>query len=249
MSFEDSNFKDAEVQHCDFYHTRFVHCYFRGTSFSGTRFRGCLFDSCNFEGAKFHDCDFDYSEFIRSQVKYGQLSGCFPSWPNVLLRLARSLRKNAESLGDTDEYREFLSLELKASEQHDWNVVTKYDNYYQKYRVIERVRALRRLCFMKIERWVWGHGESWSRVMWTAAIVALVFAVLFRFTGAEIKNMPGSSFLNFVGLSVSNLTGLDYGNSAPANTWARLLIIGERGAGLVVFGFLVTTLYLKISRR
>ncbi len=248
--FEDAYFKNAELHHCEFHHTRFVYCYFRAATFSGTKFRGCLFDFCNFEGATFHDCDLEYSEFLNSRIKYSQLSGCFPKWPNVLLRFARSLRKNAQSLGDAEEYRRFLSLELEASEQHDLNVFTKYDNYYHKYRFIERAAAFKRWLFMKVERLVWGHGEKWSRVLWTAALLAVFFALLFQFTNARLQNMPTNpTFWNFLALSLSKLLGVDYGTVTPANSWARVLILGERVGGFVVLGFLVTSLYLRISKR
>jgi hypothetical protein len=247
--FEDAYFKEAQFHHCDFYHTRFVNCYFRGASFSGTNFRGCLFDSCNFEGAKFHDCDLEYSEFSNSRIKYGQLSGCFPKWPNVLLRFARSLRKNAESLGDREEHRKFLFLELQASELHDLNVFTKYDNYYQKYTFVERVGALKRWVLTWIERLVWGHGEKWSRVIWTAVVIACFFAVLLRFTDARFQNMPNQTFWNLLGISVGNMVGANYVTIAPANTWARVVLLSERASGLVVFGFLIASLYRRISKR
>ncbi len=248
--FEDAYFKEAELLHCEFHHTRFVHCYFRAANFSGTNFRGCLFDFCNFEGAKFHDCDLEYSEFLNSRIKYSQLSGCFPKWPNVLLRFARNLRKNAQSLGDAEEYRRFLSLELQASEQHDLNVFTKYDNYYHKYSFMERVAAFKRWLFTKVDRLVWGHGERWSRVLWTAALVAVFFALLFQFTNAHLQNMPTNpTFWNFLAYSVSKLLGVDYGTVTPANGWARVLILGERVAGFIVLGFLVTSFYLRISKR
>jgi len=192
----------------------------------------------------------EYSEFLNSRIKYSQLSGCLPKWPNVLLRFARSLRKNAQSLGDAEEYRKFLSLELEASEQHDLNVFTKYDNYYQKYRFLERVAAFRRWLFMKAERLVWGHGERWSRVLWTAALAAVFFALLLQLTHARLQNMPTSpTFWNFLALSVSKLLGVDYGVVTPASGWARFLFLGERATGFVVLGFLVTSLYLRISKR
>lgn len=247
---EDSYFKEADFRRCNFLHTRFVRCYFRGASFSNSTFQGCFFDSCNFDGAKFHDCRLEYSEFVQTQIKYAQISGCLPHWPNVLLRLARSLRKNAESLGDSEEYRRFLSLELSASQQHNWDVLTKFDNYYEKYKVIDRIRALRNCVVDTIERLVWGYGEKWSRVLWTGAIVSLLYALALRFSNAQVNNIPdGATIWTYLSLSIGNLLATDYHSAYPANTLAWALLLSERAIGFVIFGFLVTSLYVRISKR
>lgn len=244
------SFKEAEFQDCSFSHTVFIDCYFRGAKFTKTTFNGCFFERCNFDGARIANCDFEYSEFSLCRIAYSQLEDCFPKWQNVLLRFARSLRKNAESTGDPEEYRKFLSLELRASEIHYRHMFTKFDGYYKKYRVIDRIRAFKRWASMEVDRVLWGYGESWTRVVLCGVIVIFLFALGFRYTGADMRNMPqDAGFWSFLALSASNFMSVGYDNVTAGNAWARFLAITEGAVGLIVFGFLVTSLYLRISKR
>ncbi len=156
---------------------------------------------------------------------------------------------NAHSMGDYDEYRKFLSLELAASETHYKFMFIKYDGYYKKYSFIDRLKALQKWTTMKLDRFLWGHGEKWTRVLLAATAVVLVFALIFRYA-VEIKNMPmDANIWNYVAFSASNFMTLAYEDAAPADGLARFLQILEAGLGLLFFGLLVTSLYVRISKR
>jgi hypothetical protein len=243
------SFKATQLSDCDFFHTRFTDCYFKKASLTRVRFIDCFFERCDFDGAAFSSCGFEYSEFRDCRVDYEQIQDCLPQWQNVLFRLARSLRVNARSMGDYEEYRKFLSLELTASEMHYKFMFTKYGGYYKKYRPAERLKALWRWAAMKLDRLLWGHGEKWTRVLAVAGTVIIIFALVFRYA-VGIANMPhGASIWNYVAFSASNFMTLPYDNAAPVGGLARFLQISEAGLGLIFFGLLVTSLYVRISKR
>jgi hypothetical protein len=245
------SFRDAELADCAFFHTRFTDCYFKNTSFKRVRFIDCFFEHCDFDGAVFLECGLEYSEFRLSRIAYRQIEECLPTgWQNVLFRLARSLRMNAQSMGDYDEYRRFLSLELEASERHFLYMFTKYDGYYQKYRFVDRLRALKSWIVMLLDRWLWGHGESWTRVLFFAIAVVMVFAVIFRYSSAASGGMPdGSNFWTCLAFSVSNFLTMSFQNGGTKNALTQSLVLAEAALGLLSFGLLVTSLYARISKR
>lgn len=247
---EGLTLKGTQLTDCAFFHTRFTDCYFKDASLTRVRFIDCFFEHCDFDGAVLSNCAFEYSEFRNCRIAYDQIESCLPeSWQNLRFRLARSLRMNAHSMGDYDEYRKFLSLELMASETHYKYVFTKYDGYYKKYRPIDRLRALQKWTTLKVDRLLWGHGEKWTRVLLAATVVVLVFAFAFRYV-VQVRNMPqGANLLNYLAFSASNFLTLTYENAAPAEGFARFLQISEAALGLLFFGLLVTSLYVRISKR
>lgn len=247
---ENLNLKRAELTDCSFIHSRFTDCYFKDALVTRVRFVDCYFDHCDFDGAVFSNCSFEYSEFRDCRIEYGQIQSCLPhNWQNVLVRLARSLRVNAHSMGDNEQYRKFLSLELMASETHYKYVFTRFDGYYEKYSIVDRFRAFRKWTSMVIDRLLWGHGERWTRVLLIAAGVIVVFALAFQYF-VRIADMPqGSGFWNFLAFSACNFLTISYGRAEPGSGTARILQISETALGLLLFGLLITSLYVRISKR
>ena len=247
---ENLAFKSAELSDCAFTHSRFTDCYFKDASITRVQFIDCYFDHCDFDGATFSNCTFEYSEFRDCRIEYDQIQSCLPNnWQNVLVRLARSLRVNAHSMGDHEQYRRFLSLELMASETHFKYVFTRFDGYYQKYGVVDRFRAFRKWASMVLDRVLWGHGERWTRVLLIAAAVVPAFAFVFQHI-APVTNMPpGATFWNFLAFSACNFLTLTYGTAEPGSGVARALQISEAALGLLLFGLLITSLYVRISKR
>jgi Pentapeptide repeats (9 copies) len=247
--FEGITFKAIKIHSCRFVHSRFSDCYFKDATFNDVEFIDCFFERCDFDGATFTNCGLEYSEFDHTKVEYRQIQDCLPKWDNVRFRLARSLRKNAESMGDSTEYRLFLRLELTASETHLWNTFTKFDGYYKKYRPIDRIRALRKWIGMTLDRLVWGYGENWTRLVALAAIIVAIFAFAFRYTSAQVERMPGTTLWHFFAFSASSFLTVPYQEAVASNWWAQFLVCLEAALGLVVFGFLITSLYVRTSRR
>ena len=98
----DVGAKSVVFENCDFSYSVMVRAYFRNAEFLNCQFVGCHFRQCNFRGAKFSRCDFSYSSFSETQISHTDIFNQLPPRPNVRKVLAQSLRKNAESIGDTD---------------------------------------------------------------------------------------------------------------------------------------------------
>ncbi len=247
----DIGFKESRFEDCVFNHTHFERCYFRKAILQDVNFTGCVFRDCRFDEAEFVNCHFDYAEFQNCSVTYEQIAPCLPTQENILWKLARNLRVNAQNRGQTEDYRKFLLKELNASEAYNWKKAFAWtDPYYKKYRRRDRIKGFISWISLKSEGFFWGHGEIPTRVIRSAAIIILAFALLFRYLKVEIENMPSdSSLLEYIGLSTAMFATVGYGNFVPASFGARLLAAIEGALGLITFGFLAAALYRRISKR
>jgi len=244
-------FKGSIFEDCIFNHSRFSDCYFRKAQFRRVSFVGCEFRDCKFDEAIFENCQLDNAEFSNCSITYKQVLPSFPRHDNVLWRLARNLRVNAQNRGEADDSRKFLLAELNASERHnyrkafDWN-----DPYYgKKYKPLERVSACGQWCVSKLSSFLWGHGEMPIHVLRMSLLIVILFAFLYGWKG-DFTNFPQSkSWQEYLGYSFAAFASAAYGNVTAANGAARFLSTVESILGLVLFGFFVSALYRRISKR
>ena len=110
--------KEVEFEKIDFKYTVFDNCYFRKCNFSKCDFTGCKFVGSNFRGAVFSGCKFDYATFEKTIIDDSLLDNNCPSYENLKLYFARSLRTNFQSLGDAEGANKAIKLELVATEIH-----------------------------------------------------------------------------------------------------------------------------------
>jgi hypothetical protein len=248
-----SGFRQAEFEDCVFNHSYFERCYFRKARFTNVSFVGCLFKDCRFDEAEFRGCKLDRAEFHNCSITYAQLAPCLPSEENLLRELARNLRVNAQNRGQTEDCRRFLLAEIQASERHNFKKAFAWsDPYYgKKYsRFEDRLSGFWTWFWLKLEGFLWGHGEVPGRVIFSAILFILLFAAAFKGLKIGIRNMPsGASFLEYIGFSAATLVTVAYGDLLPASFGGRLLATFESGLGLILFGFLVAALYRRISKR
>jgi hypothetical protein len=259
ISMQGSRFSDLNCLGVDFETVHFGggsfdSCYFRNSKFHLVNFTGCRFRDCRFDGATFSSCDLKYAEFHNCNITYAQVANCLPEWHNARRNLARALRVNAQERGEMDESRRFLLEELRASKIHNRKTAFGWflnDDFYKaKYEFADRLTALRTWVGLNISGAFWGYGEHPFRVIAVAAILIAGFSGVFRFSVFKMKNWPGNAgFLEYLGLSASSFASVSYGDIIPENLWARLLVTFEGIFGLVMFGFLVSALYRRISKR
>lgn len=251
--FLDLGFKRTKFEDCLLNHGHFERCHFRKAQFTNVNFTGCFFRDCRFDDAEFVNCHFDYAEFHNCSVTFEQLRSCLPVQENVLWKLARNLRVNAQNRGLTEDYRKFLLAEITASETYNYKkAFASNDPYYRrKYpRLTDRFSAFWHWSWLKLEGVFWGHGEVPIRVIRFAGIVVFSFALLFHLPNVEIRNMPpDASFLEYLGFSAATFATAPYGDLVPSNPGARALATIEAALGLLVFGFLAAALYRRVSKR
>jgi hypothetical protein len=249
--FVNVNFMDTKFEHCRLRYGYFERCYFRRTSFNGTELTGSRFRECNFHGASFDEkCDLEYAEFRDCKITFRQVQRALPHRENILHELARNLRINAHQRGDSDDYRQFLRVELRASETYKWRILTDFDDSYyaKKYRVPHRVRALFQWIGLKVASGVWGYGESPWAVIRFGFIVILLFALLYG-KGLSINGLPSSGWYQYLLFSTGIFTTVGYGAAFPASLGGQIAMAGESILGIVFYGLLVAVLYNRFSRR
>lgn len=175
---------------CDFRNTTFEACYLRKCTFDSCDFSGCHFDRCQLPGTSFHGCKFDYATFHKTLIEPEILrTGC-PSFENLQMRFARSLRINYQELGDSDAANEAILVELAATEVHLKKAVFSRESYYRsKYRGLQRATLAAKLVKFKALDAIWGNGEKLNRLIGTLFVVLACMALFDVFSYRNPKNV------------------------------------------------------------
>jgi len=248
--------KEADIEECDFSYSVFVNCYFRGAKFRGCNFTGCKFYECNFRSASIVDCKLLYTKWKETFIQKDIVLANLPSYPNVAQELLINLRMNAASIGEYDDARAYLYESESLSRDHLRKIVTGYSDYYKKYRLWDRVRALFTLGGSYVERFFWGYGERPLTLLVSATVIISIFAVIY------LAKMPLSfGFINsdsnilsalFQAAKFSALvfaSNIPEGISQPQYQAISTLMTIESLFGLVFIAFLAASLHRKISTR
>jgi hypothetical protein len=252
------NVGSAEVTYdgCNFSYSFMRRAYFRNAVFKKCKFIGCTFEDCNFRGAQFLECDFSYSRFENTYVDYQSIFFQLPKYPNVRREFARSLRINAQGLGDSDgllkcfwyemqQEQIFLKEAAEGSEDH---YKTKYPGL--KNRLKYRWLYIRH----RLAGAVWGHGESPIRVVLTSVVIWAVITVLILFAGPHI-GAPDFAVTPIQSINYAVKQAVFLMLNSPDEhyhadvTAAVLLKIAAALSGYTLFGLAVATITRRYVRR
>jgi hypothetical protein len=145
----------------------------------------------------------------------------------------------------------FLLQEMKASRIYNKKKAFGTEDFYKKKYPSRRDRVAgfvewTRLIFEDI---FWGYGEVPTRVIWTSLAIIVSFAFLYWELKIPIRNLPSDATVQFLWFSVAAFVSGSYGDLTPAGFRALVVSTAERGLGLIMFGFFVTSLYRRISKR
>ena len=131
------------------------------------------------------------------------------------MKFSNNLRVNYRDLGDKYSEDAAIQHELKASEDYlydSWNSSNTY--YRKKYQGFERFKKLFEWCGFKLNKFVWGNGESFVRLILSSIIIILLLGLVSSLIGEDrfsMKNLFSSVFFifsYFIG-SVDNLEAKD----------------------------------------
>jgi uncharacterized protein YjbI with pentapeptide repeats len=103
---------------CVFQHCLFERCYFRNAIFQDCDFTGARFVDCNLRGAQLITCKLEYTSYRGTVLDRAQFASNLPLWENVKGEVARSLRINAQSLGDYEGVNYFVNVEMDSTLEH-----------------------------------------------------------------------------------------------------------------------------------
>jgi|CXWL01.1.fsa_nt_gi hypothetical protein len=172
--YENCNFSASIIERGYFFQSKFVNCIFKGTKFV----------ECNFRHATFDQCTFDYADFNRCVVPVPQILANLPSWANVRWEFLHNLKANGRSIGDIRFESKIVRKEIEAEIEH-WRAIRRRPSgYYEKYNnPKDWLGAWYHSLRLVVEGYVWGHGESLTR-LFIATITALLILSIAHFIGS-----------------------------------------------------------------
>jgi len=241
--FERLAAKSKTFSRVDFSHSTFDACYLRKCVFDSCDFTGCRFIGTNLVGSTFSGCRFDYATFERTHIENEILDTECPAYENLKMRFARSLRVNYQQLGDTVSANKAIGVELAATELHLYNVWQSNSSYYRKkYKGIIRIRAWFQWLNFKILDYVWGNGESTTKL---ARTLIFLFAVM---TAIDVIQYRDVSLVSSYFSAFVEAPQIFLGASVPLHypKFYLTLIILLR---LIAFGFLMAIIVKRFNRR
>lgn len=171
--------KSQTFTRIDFSHTYFDNCYFRKMKFDSCNFNGCKFTNCNFIGSTFPGSKFEYATFDKTFIDPEILDNNCPSFNNLTLKFARTLRVNYQSIGDAKSVNKAIGIELNATKEHlydSWHSKTAY--YRNKYQGFKRLWMFFNWFTFKLEEIIWGHGEKPLRLIINGFLILCIIAVI-----------------------------------------------------------------------
>lgn len=251
-TFANMGFRKAKFVQNDFRHCVFIDCYFKDAWFEDVNFTGCKFINCDFGNATIVECDFRYTQFDKCFIKYRILVTNLPSEYNLRRELSRNLTVQSLHLGDTDEYRKYLFDERKASESYFWETFLKRQDYYKrKYGFWDGIASFGQFITSKINKKLWGYGESIRPLLVIMGSVIVVCSVAFwRFESSFFKDnaLKQLTFPESIYYSINNFFGRGI-NIIPVGSTVRMLTLVETVSGIILTGFLIAALFRYINRR
>lgn len=203
-AFVDFNGRDSEFEGCDFRYAIFERAYLRDATFRNCRFDGARFMDCNMRGARFIQCEVQYATFSRCLLDPNEIIAVLPPHPNVRRESLRNLKANAIEIGDFASIKQIVLAELEATKLHFRHAALGYDSYYkQKYALFnQRLSAGAQYAGLKVDQWVWGHGERPWQLLLSAGLIIIAltlinfWSVLTRVDWADTAG--GLNILNYV---------------------------------------------------
>lgn len=226
-----------------FFQTIFDTCYFNHCVFDSCTFIGCRFVACNFNQASFPGSKFDYAIFERTQVDDDILKAA-PERNNLKLKFARTLRMNYQQVGDAKAVNRAIVLELEATDvflKESWSSDSDY--YRKKYAGFARVAQLLKWSEFKVLDFVWGNGESVTKLLRSIILVILAVGFVNMFYMEEPRLF--AEFLRSLYTAPSMFLGV---TPLPAEV-PSLLASGVAALRLVGFAFLTAILVKRFGRR
>lgn len=235
--------KEKNFHRVDFKYCIFDASYLRDCGFTDCDFTGCRFINSNLIGSSFSGCRFDYSSFQNTQIDNDILDSNCPSWENLKLKFARSLRLNYQQLGDAKSANKAMNVELAATAEHHRKSWSSRESYYRKkYTGMKRLTAFWHWFEFKTLDFIWGNGESLIKLTRAFLICLAIIAILH--TACESDPSLVCNYL----LGLGEAPSIFFGVTKPANfpTYLITLIYVVR---LILFAFFMAIMIKRFGRR
>ncbi len=247
VTFESCDFKYAYFQRAYFVDCEFRDCDFTGARFDNSTIRG---EKTNLEG-----CKLDYVAAWRTILPNELVLRNLPGEANVKRLAAQSLRRNAESIGDSDAAKAFAAEEMLATDEHYFKAARGVESYYNLHYpgVLNRVQYGFKYATHHVSGVIWGHGESPLRLLfWSScALVSLSALLVPAITSIGTKEPftvdPIGAMGDALFFAAVTFLGLSY-DLQPQSLYTRSLTVMLGGLGYFTLGLLVASAYRRLAR-
>jgi len=235
--------KEIVFKKVDFSFSTFEHCYFRSCKFDSCKFTGCKFISSNFEGSEFIGCNFSYSSFQYTNIDEDILLTNCPSYENLKLKFARTLRTNYQSIGNSDGVNKAIIIELKATKVYLYKAWNSSESYYRnKYRGWDRIFKFFGWLKFKAEEFIWGNGESIRKLGRAILIILLILTLVETRMNGDINVVD--SYFNSALKSPQILMSIEQPKNYPKYYLSIIYFIR-----LLFFGLFMAIVIKRFSKR
>jgi hypothetical protein len=226
--FKDVGFKNARFVGCNLSQVTFSECYLRRAQLEKCDLVSSRFESCDFSQATIKESRVDFASFRNCEIGLDVIRFQPDATPRAMVRVCRSLKLNAMSMGNFADAGELTYLE----------------------KIYERLGHRRdghwgRWLGSVAQDLLWGYGEKPWRLALAMVLNILLFGALFHF----LDPLPNKTFWEHVYFSGITYLTVGYGDLAPHAPVAQLLSVVCASAGIGTFGLLIAAVTKKIMYR
>lgn len=225
----DVGFKGTRFEECNLSQAEFAQCYFRHASFERCDLVNARFEACDFSGARIAGSRLDFASFRDCEIGLDNIEFRSDASKNAMVRVCRSLKLNAMSMGNFADAGKLTYLE-KTHER---------ETLFASGRWLPWAGS----CLQNL---FWGYGEK----PWRLALVMLFNVFLFGTTLFVVNGLPeGKEYADYLYFSGITYLTVGYGDLAPATPLARFISILNGGTGIATFGMLIASITKKVMYR
>ena len=200
--FRDVGFKNAHFENCNFSQATFSDCYLRRAQFTQCDLVNSRFDSCDFSQAMLTESRIDFASFKNCEIRLENIRFRADASEQAMVRVCRSLKLNAISMGNFADAGELTYLE-KTHERRALHAHGKWAAWLGSV----------------LQDWMWGYGERPWRLVLLMVFNIVAFGSLLHW----LDPLPDKTWWEHVYFSGITYLTVGYGDLAPHSPIARLL--------------------------
>ena len=226
--FRDVGFKNARFAGCNLSQVSFTECYLRRAQFEKCDLVNSHFDACDFSQAEMKESRIDFASFKNCEIGLSNIQFRTDATPQAMVRVCRSLKLNAMSMGNFADAGELTYLEKTFERRAHFGR-----------------REWGAWAGSMLQNWLWGYGEKPWRLALFMAFNIVAFGTLLHW----VDPLPDKTWWEHIYFSGITYLTVGYGDLAPHSPLARLLSVICAATGIGTFGMLIAAVTKKVMYR
>jgi hypothetical protein len=227
--FRDVGFKNARFAGCNLSQVTFEDCYLRRAQFEKCDLVNSRFENCDFSQAVIAESRIDFAAFKNCEIRLENIRFRHDASEQAMVRVCRSLKLNAMSMGNFADAGELTYLEKS----------------YERRGHYRRREWAKWLASAALDL-LWGYGEK----PWRLALVMMINIVIFGTILYWVDGLAaGKSYWEYIYFSGITYLTVGYGDLAPDTPLAKFISVLNAGTGIGTFGMLIAAVTKKVMYR